>query len=502
MKNIKNILTLMITMSLLYSCSDAIDIEVPGLQDDSVIYNTVSDLQSGLDGVYGTLDLTQDMYFNSNFSDEITRGASNGGQGLDGFNFFLSSGSDESFVFWRKYYQTIMIASRVIEAAEGITPESGEENQYNEIVGSLKAIRAYSHFMIFAYYTPDYTDDSGLAIPIIDFVPSVEHRPTRNTVSEFQEYFITEVNEAQSLLPQQSKYLASKDFCRALIARFSAFRQDYDTALTVSQSLLGSYPISNPTQFISMFSDGNQDDTEVIFQLARTVGDNYDQQAADGGNGTVYSGGRAGNVYAFTGSGPNGGPFFYMNRALFNLYDEDDIRADVYLHPGSTINPNWDENADASDDQLVINKYPGKDGTPLMADLKIFRSAEMLLIAAESHVANNNLNNAATLIKQLRDSRLSTGTAPLPVYGSQQEGYLDVITERRKELAFEGHRYFDIKRLGARAGQGLDRAINECNAHSWAVCSLDPSDYRFTLPIPTAEFDGNPNMEGQQNPNY
>ncbi len=502
MKKLKNILTLIISIGILYSCNDAIDIDVPGQQDDSTVFTSVSDLQGGLDGVYITLDLTQDIFFNSNFSDEVTRGLTNGGQGINGFNFFLPTTAAEAFVFWSKYYNTSMVASRVLEAAENITPEQDEVSQYNQIIGSLKAIRAYSHFMLFAYYTPDYTNDAGLSVPIVDFVPSIEHRPTRNTVAEFVQYFNAELDEAESLLPQQSKYFVSKDFCRALRARFAAFRQDYTTALSMSQALLNSYPISNPTQFASMFSASGQNDTEVIFHLARTAGDRYDRQAGAGGNGTVLAGGRAGNIFAFTNVGPNGGPFLQMNRALYNLYDENDVRAEVYLHPQSTINPNWDNNASPNDDVLVINKYPGKDGIPLMADLKVFRSSEMLLIAAEAHISNNQLNNAATLIKQLRDSRLTSGTAPLPVYASQQEAYLDLITERRRELAFEAHRYFDIKRLGERAGQGVDRALNECNFHSWAVCTLPPTDYRFTLPIPQAEFDGNPNMAGQQNPGY
>src|SRR5690606_7845943 len=98
----------------------------------------------------------------------------------------------------------------------------------------------------------------------------------------------------------------------------------------------------------------------------------------------------------------------------------------------------------------VIDKYPGKGNTPLKNDVKVFRVTEMYLILAEAAVAENQLGTAAGYIQQIRSARKYTaGPAPLPVYTSQAEGYRDVLKERRVELSFEGHRYVDLRRLGA-----------------------------------------------------
>jgi hypothetical protein len=63
---------------------------------------------------------------------------------------------------------------------------------------------------------------------------------------------------------------------------------------------------------------------------------------------------------------------------------------------------------------------------------------------------------------------------------------------------FEGHRYLDLKRLGAAGNRSIDRDATECAG--LAGCTLPVSDYRFTMPIPQLEVTGNPTI--QQNPNY
>jgi hypothetical protein len=483
------------------SCEDAIDIKEPGVLSDDVVFTTVASLRSGLNGLYITLDNTQDMYFNSNYTDEVTRGTSNGGQGADGFNMILAPNFSESSVFWSKYYTSNMIAQRLLENAARITPTAAQQSEYNDVVGSIRAISAYCHFMLAAYYSTSYTDNNALAVPLVNFVPSVAHRPLRDNVGLVFDFVDSELIAAQALIPNQTNTnFISKDFCIALRARLAAFRQNYTLANTLASDLASRYPLANTTQYNGLFGT-NTNTAEVIFQFARTVGDRYDRQSGAGGNGTVLAGGRAGNVYAFTGPGAAGGPFLQMSRALYNMYDATDIRRDVYLHPTSLVNPTWNNTSNPNLDRLIINKYQAKSSIPLMGDIKIFRASEMHMIMIEAAIHNNQLGPAATMMKNFRDVRHTSPTA-LPSYASQQEAYFDLLNEKRREFAFEGHRWFDLKRLGQRANQGISRAVNEATFWGWAVTTLPATDFRFTLPIPQAEFDGNPAIASQQNPGY
>jgi len=129
----------------------------------------------------------------------------------------------------------------------------------------------------------------------------------------------------------------------------------------------------------------------------------------------------------------------------------------------------------------------------------MFRLSEMYFILAECAVNDNDLVSARNYIHQVRQARNYSGSATTPVYASQQEAWADILKERRVELAFEGHRYIDLKRLAAKAGVTMDRNRTD-DRPGIAVTNLPNGDYRYTLPIPLAEIAGNPNI--QQNPGY
>ncbi|MDH3795885.1 MAG: RagB/SusD family nutrient uptake outer membrane protein, partial [Flavobacteriaceae bacterium] len=160
-------------------------------------------------------------------------------------------------------------------------------------------------------------------------------------------------------------------------------------------------------------------------------------------------------------------------------------------------------NNDPAQDILVIQKYSGSEGQPLMNDLKIFRASEMLLIRAEAYADagqfNGPSNSTAALLKQLRDARFGSDT-PLLNFASQADAFGAILDERRVELAYEGHRYKDLKRLGTRGNRGVNKDAIDCAING--ACTLDASDYRFTLPLPIVEFNANPGLRDQQNPGY
>ena len=88
----------------------------------------------------------------------------------------------------------------------------------------------------------------------------------------------------------------------------------------------------------------------------------------------------------------------------------------------------------------------------------------------------------------------------MQTYASAQSALTDILKERRIELAFEGHRYIDMKRLGVVANQQFDRDPRDCEAAT--LCLIPSDDYRLTLPIPATELAANASIRTQQNPGY
>jgi hypothetical protein len=180
-----------------------------------------------------------------------------------------------------------------------------------------------------------------------------------------------------------------------------------------------------------------------------------------------------------------------------------DIRYSVNVHPTSIIDYNYSTSADPrSTDRIAFRKYPGTAANGLLVnDVKICRLSEMYLIKAEALVATGDLAGAAAAVKAIRDARANPlRPQPLPVYANATEGYKDILKERRIELMAEGFRFTDLKRLGGLANEGILRDPIDCAVNG--ACSLDVSDYRFALPIPTVESNANGAILATQNPGY
>ena len=497
MKKYTNLLSVLLLLLGLAACNDAIDIDQKGRLDADAAFQSVDDLEAGLFGVYDQFDITPDIAFQSIFTDELAIGFDNGGQGLADYGFILNAGSTAPATFWINGYRQLNFANRLIEAAEDLPAEeiAKDPERYNQILGETLALRAWGHFILLSYFSTDFTDDNALSIINLDFVPTIDQQLPRNTNGETFALIEGDLDRAEALLNEDlGVKRINADFVTALRVRMAAYREDYATAASLAEGLMAKYPLADRAEYEAMFQDDS--DGEVIFKLERTNNDNYDDQ---GDTDSPAAGGWAGSCFAFVDATLAGSPFFEMGRSLFNILDPADIRYSVNVAPSSLIDPDYETNQDPSLDILVVQKYPGSEGQPLMNDLKIFRASEMYLIRAEAAVAQGDLGLAASLLKEIRDARFGTDT-PLPVLGTPAQAYAAILDERRVELCFEGHRYLDLKRLGNRAGAGVLKDAVDCAFNG--ACTLPADDYRFTLPLPIIEFNGNPGLREQQNPGY
>lgn len=489
----------------------------PGeVNDPDAVYKTVADLERGALSVYGSWTPLTEIEFNSVFTDEVAIGRNNGGQGInDGlYTFILQPGSDAPAGIWSNGYAMINFANRILAAAEKITPEVDEEADYNRIVAEMKGVRAYMHFNLLSYFSEDLTDDNELGVMLLDFVPDYEYntmlpRSTNGEVFAFIEQDLTDLTTTLSST-DYSTWNAKKDritihFANALRARMNIYREHYADALVYSSKFVADNgnPVLN-TQFpmpataaawAAMLA--NTSDGECIFKLRQISGDP-----------------QVGALFNSQSSSITGSPFYELSRSLYNLYGENDYRRGPgkgtnIIDGTSYVISNAAELESAGDyrneDVLVINKYPGNtaQGDNLLNDFMIFRVGEMFLIKAEAYVGMGNLigssASAQIIMSRLRQRRAAGVSTP--AYTSATQAWADILTERRRELALEGHRWLDIKRLGVKAGGlGVDRYHRDCENYN--ACTLDPTSYKFTLPIPTVEIIANTNIAGQQNTGY
>lgn len=525
MKLLKKIITIVAFGVFVSSCSDAYEITQKGELPKDETFLTTEDLHSFLLGIYGQVETSSSIYLSSVLTDELGIGLSNGGNGRNLHRFQFTINNGDAAATWYGNLSVINRCNRLLEGAEEILSSGyefdesiDEEEQFYSIIAHTRALRAFALIQLQTYFSPDLSNPDALGAMFYEEVPETLDltihvpRSTNGVITSIIEADIEYAEEylnptVDSNIGIGGYKFVTPRFLDAIRARYYLYTANYDQAKFYAQKVLNSGlsltvagPF-NPSAPGSFYSDGGNSpyrrmwhDTfqgEIIFALDRP---------SVGGWGDI-----AGTFY-FNSSDVNGSPIFDMGRNLFNvLNNSGDIRRYAFVDPTSLIVTNFDAVVDPlAEDQIMIDKYPGKPQAPLRNDIKVIRLSEMYFILAECAIHEGDLTGAAQYIKNVRDARTITGapSQPLPVYGDATEAWKDVLLERRRELCFEGHRYIDLKRLGALAGVSVDRHPYDMNPGDVSPenMELPVDDYRFTFPIPLNELLANPNME--QNPGY
>ena len=175
---------------------------------------------------------------------------------------------------------------------------------------------------------------------------------------------------------------------------------------------------------------------------------------------------------------PNGSGDPQAAQPLIDLYAEGDVRLDTYR---------TDDNEESG--ILWTAKYPGKgdNAAPDCNNVVIFRLSEMYLNRAEAIMRGAKVDGATAI----SDINMITSNRGAAAYSSV--GPVDIQTERRKELAWEGHYVYDL----ARWGMPVQRAEADYPLLTQNFDVPFPST-KWALPLPKSELDVNDNLV--QNP--
>ncbi|MGN7867020.1 RagB/SusD family nutrient uptake outer membrane protein [Chryseobacterium sp. 22458] len=539
MKRIINTVLIVATLSsaafTLNSCQDALDITQAGELQEKDLYTNVANLKEVLNGsVYAQLDPMDEIYFTAVFTDEVKPGSASGGQEYSLHRFFLDAaspvvtggtvGTAGSDGIWLNNYRVINRVNRLLEGAKRITPSTDKEkDEYNNILAQARAIRAYCYVQLEAYFSKDMKNPNELGVILLKDVPSTDAQLPRAKNQDVYDFINADLDYARGILTysaasdQGARYFADKGFVNAVTARFNLYRGNMPLAKQYANEVITDTklkltvadPAVTPTAPVIDVSSATTTWAKEFYNVATSFNP-YRNLWNDSSRGEIVfslnrlplgAGGSIGSKWNTNQSQLNGSPMWFWGRNLYNLFQSipGDIRKYAYVDPSSKANPNY-ASATAGNtrgDGLVVDKYPGKTAIATRNDVKVFRLSEMYFIAAEAEVAAGNLSAARDLIQKVREARNYQNAAVTPAYANTQVAYADILKERRVELALEGHRYLDLKRLAVAANVSMDRNATD---DVIAVENLENGDYRYTLPIPIKEMSANPNIK--QNDGY
>lgn len=460
------------------SCKKVIEIQETDLIAGATALKTVSNNESAIIAAYGGFAIEMDILLNATLSDEVKTAGEfyNAGTTHEWQYSPVDVGIRDNFTAIVPQYRTIDRVNRVLQALPNADSTlAGDIQKKLRLRGEALFLRAFAHFQLFRYYSGNY-DPNGLAMAYLE-TPDIAPQ-ARITMGPYFVKMLADLTESKGLLPNNltDKNRATFLAATALHARIALYMRDWPTAEAQSTIYINALPLASAATFPGIWTDANTN--EVAFQMVRTTANRI---------GSLFRGTSASLAQIGT-------VVWSPSDKLFNSYDQvNDVRFNSYIKVEPLL-------ANANRPSRIVQKYAGTGyATPNenVNNAKVFRTGEMYLIRAEARAEQNKitgLNSAESDLNTLRAARI-TGYVN-EVFASKDAAIDAVILERFKELAFEGHRFWDLKRRGLAVNRLPSDAPNP------TAVTLAAGSFLFTLPIPQTEILANPLIKDQQNPGY
>ncbi len=459
------------------ACDDKLDEITPeqSLSEDLAFAN-----YNNANGVLiGTYDLMQDLHvFGSQpqfISDYITDNVNFTGSfpSLQDFNNYAVNSSNSTVdEVWRDSYQVILGTNAVIANAPLI--EDATDEQKLALEGEARFVRAVTYFLIANLYSQPYnvSQGSNLSVPLHlePFTGEVINLP-RNTLAEVYGQIEADLLFAEANLPPEAAQgFASSYSATALLSRLYLYMEDWASAAEFADKVISStnYALSSSLSFYNTIS------SEIIFSIENNATDpqsDSDPETSSGSWDSYYTGRDQG--------GRGDGEFSPDLAALFAL-EPDDLRGSFKV---------TDVNFNGAPAVYTLKYDNGSDNS---SDYAAIRIAEVMLNRAEALVELNGIDQEAIdLVNAIRNRAGLTTSWTTGDFASATELLEAIYTERRKELAFEGHRRMDLLRTGKPLRTAAPSSVAIPNA-GVGVMAGDPE---AIWPIPQSQLNINPMLE-------
>ncbi|WP_143305406.1 RagB/SusD family nutrient uptake outer membrane protein [Chitinophaga vietnamensis] len=430
-----------------FSCNKMLDIKPADQVDGGDIFKSVTTLNKAVLGVYADWREEYAFRIGSVMADECRIGPDNAGVNGSAqhlFRWTFSGADTEISDMWSNAYQVINRANRLLEGIDQVPANSSDDQQQKQqLKGELLAIRAFEHFELYRSFAAAGVYQAGaLAVPYVTN-SHIDNKPSRPAAADFFKALQDDITAALPLLSNNNDVIRmGRQAALALQARVALYTGNWAMAAESATTVIAAAPLAGNDAFPAIWTDQRND--EVIFKLKRTNQSSF----------------RPGDVWY---NAAMNILYFQPSLKLLQSYDAiNDVRYSAYFR-GDTI-----------------SKYQGAPGAVNLNDVKVFRTGELYLIRAEAMARQGNLTAALADLNTLRAARIK-GIEPVVAHDTEQL-LKAVMDERFRELPFEGHRYFDLKRLGWPV-EREDQTV------------LAPGSQYYFLPIPQAEVLANPNIK-------
>ena len=480
---------------LLTSCSDVLNTEpitdiVAQSQDSGNVLKDAAEAEAAMNSVYAIFG---DEYFQFDYFYLGDGGSDVAYAGADVQEFFQIDEyriNSTNYVVARDWGHLVDFEKRcnkILNFVNTVTDPALTQTRKDEMIGQASLFRAFTRFQ-------------GVQIwgdfPIVNkYISSINAAnfdqlypdlyPSRKPASEVYDAIIADCLVALDKAPAStaapsSKYIPTKGAANALLAKVYASKPNPDWGKVIQYSdavINGGYSLL-PT-FDNLFDNAHEGNAESIWEVNGQ------------GAGTIINSWCT-NVFV----GNNWKKFNTPSHTFSNALDTKRRASSIKKLPTTFADPYW----------TTYTQFPNPwkmratDGTQ---NFYIFRLADIILLKAEAFAHNGDLAGAMTLVNQIRTRVNLANVTPAT---SQNDAINIILKERFLELAFEGQRWFDLKREG-KSIEILSQQTYPVYNSTTQITTDTPMPYVGNLttndlvwPSPQTVLDNNPNLF--QNPGY
>lgn len=440
---IYHIIGICLTLTILAGCDDFLDIQPTG----KVIPKTGREYRALLTEAYSAIpsDRGKTVFR----TDELI--LDNQNTTTEGLNSFLNiwlwlddeSADGTSSFGWRSFYYVSYIANTIIENGETMTEATSTER--SQLIGEAYMLRAYMHFVLVNLYGEPYTHCDPVTSKAIPLKLNSDVNATlkRNTVEEIYTSILSDINKAKEFLNVDTwdegfTYRFNRLSIDAFLAKVYLYMGDWNNAYQYASNVITQHGDLEDLTTSSVLPS-HYKSVEAILSMENIMPAIYQTEGR-------------------------------INTELLNLYRSGDMRKSKYYRQVTASISTLQKGGN--------NEYRCT-----------FRSSEFYLIAAEAALELEDLDKARLHLTTLMKARYHKNIFPKEETKvnnmNQDELRQEIQDERFRELAFEGHRWFDLRRT-------TQPVLTKKYQNS--TYTLEQNDSRYTLRIPSEAIEANPGL--------
>jgi len=457
MKTLLHIILILIVFCTVSCKQDFLVLFPEGQINEGNFYKTAGDFKQAVVGAYVPL---RDVAYYAFYLDEMRsdntkydyNSKDRGGAGYEQLGDFLDDASNAVIAYrWTADYKGIQRTNVLLDRISNIDFTISDADK-NQIIGEAKALRAHYYFDLVRCF-------GGVPLYLHEVKDNESAFISRSPIESVYTQIINDFSDALNLLAPPDKFPQSGRVTKGMVATELGLvyltHKDYAkaTPLLLSVTQMGYSLLPN---YADVFTLANKNSKESIFEVQYKAGTDGQQSQF---------------IYRFIPVTPNTqnilgvnynntvGGFNVPTDDMVAAYEAGDKRLDASIVIAKGV---YNSNIDFLADSVVSVLHPSTPGKISKMFIKkyynkpyglqnntddnwpLYRYADVLLMLAESL---NEDSKPAEALPYLNQVRTRAGLAPTT--STDQAALRTIILhERRVELAFENHRWFDLVRTG------------------------------------------------------